>query len=578
MVMFTHVRNVIKYSWLIKILVGTLLFLGIPISFVSCGAKSDSYRIIYKGGTVIVKNNKGSVSFPVIGEVNISGQCVDGVLLPGASLTMVASNDDKEQTVVFEHVSQDSSIQISTSTYYKRDCVIENDGIIGECKGDIGFIRDKNVFVCGTPVLVGYTNKNKDFFAICPEYGPLTPYYSKLEEECHYTRTIKAGETLTARLVIFNNEERPIRLLCQPDGHGATFTIAAHADRARSLVIRAILWGTSDTTSIDYGKKGMLSNGIVGTMSVFAKHTEQFRAAEALEVPYFKEIIDMAYLQGFEICPHTISFYPDNRTRFVQYLPLFEENYHCRNWIDHFLRKGIESSGLHSAGGDVESECYVMDLLQQYGYQYCWSYIDTPTQAEMPEDQIWAGHFMFPRHLVYQNEHLAFPDGTAIYQYKNSWEQLEKLVVNKDNDPISFMESIIDNCGVWTDHCYLIGEFDKLYEKDNSKGEYKIHPKLDSFFKYLGEKIKEDNVWNPTMSEFCDYMVNLEKVNIQRLSRGTYQIINEGNESLNCSFFYNGEGFITLNGRPMQSRQVKKGIIYYGEIKAGDDNYLKIEQ
>ena len=365
------------------------LFLCVWIALASCSNQVDYYRINYSENEIIVNNSKGQISFPVIGEVRIVGKNVNGELMPGGVLTMQNSNEDKEQTIVFEHSLQDSSIQISTTTYYKKDCVIEYDGIIGKCKGDIGFERDRNVFVCGTPVLVGFTDKTKEYFAICPEYGALTTYYSKLEEKEYKTKTIKAGDTLSTKLIIFNNDEHPIRLLCQPDGHNATFTIAAHADRSRSLVVRAILWGSSDTNSIDYGKKGMLSNGIVGTLSVFAKHTEQFRAAEALEVSYFKEIIDTAYSQGIEICPHTISYYPDDRASFVQYLPMFDENYHCRNWIDHFLRKDIVSSGLHSAGGSEETDYYVMDLLRQYGYRYCWSYIDTPTQEEKPGDQLW---------------------------------------------------------------------------------------------------------------------------------------------------------------------------------------------
>ncbi len=535
----------------------------------SCSKQSNYYHLIYTDNQVILCARSGNISFPIIGEIIHNGIIMDGEMSPGSALSIVNSDDDKVQTIVFEHSAQDSSIQISTTSVYKRDCVIEYDGIIGECSGDIGLERDKNVFVCGNPVLVGYTDKTKKHFAICPEYGELTPYYSKLEEKFYNTKTVKAGDTLSTTLVILNGNEHPIRMLCQPNGKRATFTIAAHADRARSLVVRAILWGTSDTTSPDYGKKGMLSNGIIGTLSVFAKHTEQYRAAEALDVPFFKEEIDKAYLYGVEICPHTISFWGDDRSNFEQYLPVFEENYHSRNWIDHFLRINKVSSGLHSAGGVEGNGYYVMDLMSRYGYQYCWSYIDTPEKDEEPADQLWLGHYMFPRHLVYRSEHLAFPDGTAIYQYKNAWEQLEKVIVDKQGDPVMLMQRIIDNCGVWTDHSYLIGEFEKLYEKDNNKCEYRISPKLESFFEYLAEKKKAGELWNPTMSEFCDYMVKLENVSITRLSIGVYQITNNNSESVSCSFFYKGNGELVLNGEPMKIRCSEKGNVYYGMVETG---------
>ena len=564
------------------------LILHCILIIMSSCTTNNNYRIIYDGNCVMVKNNKGSISFPVVGEVNVDGSNNGGELMPGSFLTMVANDEDKEQKVLFACSLEDSTLRISTTTVYKRDCVVEYDGIIGKCEGDIGFIRDENVFVCGNPVLVGYTDKTKEFFAICPEYGSLTPFYSKLEEKLYKTKTIKAGDTLSTTLVIFNNRERPIRLLCQPNGYCATFTIASHADIANSLVTRAILWGTSDTTSVDYGKKGMLSNGIIGTMSVFAKHTEQYREAEALEVPFFKNIVDKAYSQGMEICPHTISWKPDNRTEFEKYLPLLDENYHCRNWIDHYLRTDNISSGLHSAGWDANNSYYVMDLLSTYGYQYCWSYIDTPAENEEPDDQLWQGHYMFPRHLVYQNERLSFPDGTMMYQYKNTWEQLEKtivkreyiiprLIVKREYNPIQLMESVIDNCGVWTDHCYLSGDWNKLYEKDWQKGEYRILPKLEAFFEYLKKKKTDGDVWNPTMSEFCDHMVNLENISILRMSRNTYQIVNNGNQPVNCSFFYKGSGLITLNGLPMQSKQIKNGMVCWGNVGVGDKNLLVIK-
>ena len=555
-----------------------LMFSVILSTVVSCGTRNDDYRICYDENNIIIRNERGSVLFPVSGKVDIKGSCIDGELLPGSILTMVEDNEDKRQTVIFEHCLADSSIQISTTTVYKRECIIEYDGIIGKCEGDLGLVRDSNVFVCGTPVLVGYTDKSKDSFAICPEYGALTPFYSKLEEKCYITKTIKAGDTLSTKLVIFNNGEKPIRLLCQPDGYNATFTIASHADIANSLVTRAVLWGTSDTTSADYGKKGMLSNGIVGTMSVFSKHTEQYRESEALEVLFFKELVDAAYRQGMEICPHTISYNPDGRADVVQYLPLLEQNYHCRNWIDHLLRKTNISCGLHSAGYDTESGYYIMDILHQYGYQYCWSYVDTPTEKEAPDDQLWKGHYMFPRHLVYQNERLAFPDGTCMWQYKNAWEMLGKMVEKKEYNPVHFMERVIDNCGVWTDHCYLSGDWNPLYEKDKKNREYKVLPKLESFFEFLKERKESGDVWNPTMSEFCDYMVKLENISIQRLSPRTYRICNYGNEAVNCSFFYKGDGIIALNGEPMKSKKVKNGMICWCTIEVGDGNVLTIKK
>ena len=58
---------------------------------------------------------------------------------------------------------------------------------------------------------------------------------------------------------------------------------------------------------------------------------------------------------------------------------------------------------------------------------------------------------------------------------------------------------------------------------------------------------------------------------------GKYQIVNNGNQPVNCSFFYKGNGLVTLNGKPMQSKQVKNGMVCWGNIEVGDDNELVIK-
>ena len=49
-----------------------ILFLVLPllpcilITISSCTTKNNDYRIFYDGNSVIVKNNKGSISFPIV--------------------------------------------------------------------------------------------------------------------------------------------------------------------------------------------------------------------------------------------------------------------------------------------------------------------------------------------------------------------------------------------------------------------------------------------------------------------------------------------------------------------------------
>src|SRR5690606_25978390 len=106
-------------------------------------------------------------------------------------------------------------------------------------------------------------------FILSPNYGEMISHWDIVEDKYYKGIDIKKGEKNYVRFSVLKNET-PIRMLCQPQGFNATFTIASHADRANVDVTKAVFYGTNNKRSADYKKKGMLSYGIKGTISVFA--------------------------------------------------------------------------------------------------------------------------------------------------------------------------------------------------------------------------------------------------------------------------------------------------------------------
>lgn len=531
---------------------------------------SEDFSVTFTPEQVIVINTKtqGSLIFNLVGTDTVTGNFSENTLHKGGKLIRKIEDGNRIMHVTFDLTDSSTALQIYTYSIYKKDSVIENDGIFATSSGDMGFIKDVNMFVEGNPMIAGFTNEERTQFALCSDNGSFTPHYDKLQE-IHFTDIdILKGEKRFAKISVLK-DETPIRLLNQPNGYNATFTFASHADSATVPITKAIFYGTENEASPTYDTNGLLSYGIKGTMSVFAEGHVSSRAA--LDNASFKALIDDAYSKGIEIIPHTITYNPDTRADAERALPFFKENYNSRNWIDHLLRQNNPSIGLHSLGNDPESPHYIMDLMQQFGYEYTWSYVDTTPDGVIRE-QLFDEHFQFRRDLLYKNKQLAFPDGTPMWQYKNTWKVFESIM-GGSTDAVGFVQDIIDNCGVWSDHPYLTATYGQLWKEVG--GVISIDPKFDQMLAFVRDKKEAGEIWNPTQSEYNDHMVKLLNIEIVRTGTGQYKVFSHNDTPTNCSFLLkNTFKPVYLNGELMSSKVSGGNLIFWADINPGENSIV----
>ena len=83
---------------------------------------------------------------------------------------------------------------------------------------------------------------------------------------------------------------------------------------------------------------------------------------------------------------------------------------------------------------------------------------------------------------------LTFPDGTPMWQYKNTWKMFETIMGSGAYDEIEHIQNLIDTCNVWAEHCYLTATYGQLWKQEGT--ETVIDPKFDSMLSFVKDKKK----------------------------------------------------------------------------------------
>ena len=92
---------------------------------------------------------------------------------------------------------------------------------------------------------------------------------------------------------------------------------------------------------------------------------------------------------------------------------------------------------------------------------------------------------------------------------------------------------------------------------------------FEALFEFIREQKMKGSVWNPTQSEFCDYMVQLQHIKISRTAPREYKIVNNNADSVNCTFFCQDNVKYFLDGVSLKKIKHKNGTIAVGKIKVG---------
>lgn len=376
-----------------------------------------------------------------------------------------------------------------------------------------------------------------------------------------------AGETRSANLYLPLSQPK-VKQLLAPDGRTGTVMFASHADSESVNSTTIILYGTNNTSSPDYGTKGLIGRGINTTWAAFPT---TYNYELGFDDPDIKALLDQMHDNGSEIVPHRLSANVDTRNDAITKIPYYRDNWSTRNWIDHGQASGSRNSGFMSLGNDpTNSTYYIMDLLPgnltgQDGSMYCWAYQDTMTgDVGMVADK-WIG---LPQDLLWQNSNLAMSNGEALWQWKSNG------VVSDGLYPYLFTNTTIDNIAedynvfVW--HGYFAQDntystVDTYYNDDGT-----INTRFDGLLTHIREKSDESVVWNPTISDWGDYIRKLNKVTITPSGASTYTVTNNNIAAINgYSLYASGNYTPTLDGTPMSTRMNNGDTVFWADLSPG---------
>ena len=346
-------------------------------------------------------------------------------------------------------------------------------------------------------------------------------------------------------------QPRLFRAQLQPDGRRACLIFSEHADQSRLEANLALYFGTSDTEADDFGKKGLIGHGLRVSKTFF--YTQ-------LQDPKLKAAADKLYALGIEIGPHSMRKHTDGELLDVG-LRFFEKHYQTRSWVDHgaISGPGTDSSNeedLAVLGWNRESPHYLLERLERHHYDYAWCYYEQDWMIE-PENGLsfnllygsrtlvppWRdvlgrrrkpGHEIVPRLLMYNNRLDHDPlDDKRLWLFATYPHSLCK----KSRD-FSFLynqrmiDGLVDARGIHVAHCYLAGRMNesRLYHRRGAT--WQIDPKFDSRLANMGRHVRAGDLWNPTISQWGDYLTRtLPAVRIRQLAPDACRVTNAGSEA-----------------------------------------------
>lgn len=550
-----------------------------------CNIKNDSYYlpalVRVDGNDVIIADKRDednsdhytTISLPVAKEfegVEANIALTDSSFTAGTAVgiwygtgTEIYREFEDTKRLITQTITVTSrSVKIVNTVQYKQSIQIDYEGF--ELTGFVGYGRDRNVYGSGTGQCI--INNTGMFF----HHGDYTDHkvLAGIDIDYMYKEYALNDEETCTLYLMDGRDNIPCRVLYQPDGYDASFTISNHADGASLERQRAVYYGASDVNDPEYGRKGMAAHGIVADWSVFAKEASGVTAFE--NDPAYLSFLQGLVSIGNDVIPHSTASGQDHATDAATYLPDYKDNFGCKNWIDHDLAGGNVTLGIHSKGWDVTDETnYMMDEFEDNGFEQAWAY------EEFDNDRVESTTWGFGHDIAFFNDHLVMPSGQKVLLWKSSNRPIYYGYLNLDD--------LINNCGSIDAHEYIANtsreastddlSFTKTHYDDD--GTLRITTGYELLLGQIAEKKSSGEIWNPTNEDWNEYFIKLKNVIVNYTNADTLSINNTGSSVDGFSILIYKKGIsATLNSAEMSSKEVYNGTIFWGNLNAGVNSMI----
>ncbi len=417
-------------------------------------------------------------------------------------------------------------------------------------------------------------------------------------------------EPLRASLALHSGAAIPLFKARYPEGRQAAFVITDHADQTAAVTLRALVGGTSNMSSPQWGKGGLLGAKLNITKALWASSGEPApppllknettplsaggpgRASRSIQTfrsrygrpqvdstgggrpqlddPEVVELAERMTKSGWELSPHSATPLRDDRDRTTSALEVFQR-FHARTWIDHQPYTNCEALVNQ---GYQNGPFGIVDLLHKFGYSYAWSGMDvqagalnllSPRRIDRYAPVLWpAGRLAAgtPGSLWLFSTMMMYVDGNRFFQTynKRAIDQLER------------------ERGLHIAHTYLEAFHPpasplrgrNLMLPGKRPGEIVLNPRLQQLFTDLSLRVDRGSLWVPTLSQLGDHFRAMANVDVR--------LQPDGSATLRASQTLTGATFVVprpslkvlIDGQPPKGlRSNRKETTFWVDLPEG---------
>lgn len=355
----------------------------------------------------------------------------------------------------------------------------------------------------------------------------------------HYKeQTRTPGETVQGRIVYELGAPPPVEVVKSryPRAHRMGYTISD--DDFYLKASRAFYCGTSDTTSPDYAKKGVIGHNLLTSKNVWyylSSNPDGGGPGTYLDNPEVKQFYDFLYQHGIELAMHTPGSLEDKRPASLVAIDDFARSYGCRQFVDHsqannpeaLLRRGLWRT-INGAPNDTDDGNYLFDYLQQYNFDIVWceSSSFVPPGANC---NLFGTYYVKGWPLPHDNQILGTNSlGRPILNhFRSRGGGQTEFLARGGGGNIDELNEILANEGlviVYT-HSHI-----GFYHPEGSH--YVLNNEPESVFAWLEGQQDAGAIWVDTVARIVDWLGALEKVEITSRAAGRYTVENRNSESI----------------------------------------------
>ncbi|MEZ0536582.1 hypothetical protein ACAG39_04935 [Caldicellulosiruptoraceae bacterium PP1] len=302
-----------------------------------------------------------------------------------------------------------------------------------------------------------------------------------------------------------------------PNKYKAALLITNHSDSNMTSILKAMMFGTTDTKSPFYKKKGFIGYKIPATWGFFYKSV---KGIDGFDNPEYRKIIEEMSKNNIEVVLHTASPVSKENTKELIEKALAGTKYlNINDWIDHSIADGTRCADLKSEGSIKSSTNYSFNIFLKYGYKYCWSYNDEHLDSL---NMLQPNNYSYHPQIIFKNYN--FGEGDSLYQ----WDSYRPRNLIKEVTQQS-LEKLIDENGISILHDYFTHPMQKnKFFFGKNKNVY-LTKEFDNMLSMLAEYRNKGLVWIPTVREFGDYQELLKNIYIYPYNKNLFIVDNHNN-------------------------------------------------